>query len=239
MKHKYVSFYKGKWVGGFTYRGRYIYIGRYHTEMEAVTATDDKLYSMQMPMHLMNYPNKYSVLEKVRCVKCDQIRDRDDFITKTRGTYKSKSRVKLNKICKTCRLSSIAREAIYRKEHSHSAADLIRIKNRNILSNLRYKLAAIRGRSNKRKITMTLSAEYVMSIWNSQDGKCAICGGDVDWINGIGHNPYGLSIDRINNDEDYIAGNVRITHSLCNRMRGILSHDNFVAQCKKIIAYNT
>lgn len=71
-----------------------------------------------------------------------------------------------------------------------------------------------KNRALKRKLPFNLSKEYLIDLWELQDGKCAISNTifDLSDYGKFGQvNPNAPSIDRILPELGYIIGNVRIT----------------------------
>jgi hypothetical protein len=80
----------------------------------------------------------------------------------------------------------------------------------------------------------TVSLEELVAIWHRQNGRCVYCDVQMTWE----HKqpvPTKLSIDRIDNNISYISGNIAMACWCCNRMKGNLSLDGFLQQCRKIV----
>jgi len=83
-----------------------------------------------------------------------------------------------------------------------------------------YKYVAIKESARKRKLLFELSLDDYLSFWGK---PCGYCAGKT--INGL---------DRIDNDVGYTMKNVISCCYKCNRMKGVLSQKEFIAQCKLI-----
>ena len=76
-----------------------------------------------------------------------------------------------------------------------------------------------------------ITIDYLIGLYYSQDGKCALTGKPMeltrggDW-NG-GKNPNGCSIDRINPAEGYYIGNVQLSCGKYNVIRGNMSMEQW------------
>lgn len=66
-----------------------------------------------------------------------------------------------------------------------------------------------------------IDREYLVDLWNSQNGRCAVSGIKMQTESGnrISKNPYRASLDRIDNRKGYIKGNVRFTTHWVNNAK--------------------
>lgn len=66
-----------------------------------------------------------------------------------------------------------------------------------------------------------LTREYLIELWNKQEGKCARSGVPMQIESGTreNKNPYRASLDRIDNNKGYIKGNVRFTTHWVNNAK--------------------
>lgn len=74
-----------------------------------------------------------------------------------------------------------------------------------------------------------LDREYLVKLWNKQNGKCAVSGIEMDIKSGTlqNKNPYRASLDRINNKKGYVKGNVRFTTHWVNNAKSTWSENIF------------
>lgn len=83
-----------------------------------------------------------------------------------------------------------------------------------------------------------LTAEYLLEIWNSQNGKCKFTNWDLILPKNTSHSveyiPNKASIDRIDNSRGYIKGNVRFIALMANLARQSFSDDQVVEFCKAV-----
>ena len=93
----------------------------------------------------------------------------------------------------------------------------------------------------RRGINFDLDIQYVSNLFESQDGKCALTnmpitlepkikGCNVDW------SIITASLDRINNDEGYIVGNVWWVHKEANRLKNNYPMSELLNWCKLILS---
>jgi hypothetical protein len=74
-------------------------------------------------------------------------------------------------------------------------------------------------RARKNSWQYDIDKEYMLELWEAQEGKCAISGVSLQtssWSQ-ANKNPYRASLDRIDNSRGYVIGNVRlVTHWINN-----------------------
>ncbi len=78
-------------------------------------------------------------------------------------------------------------------------------------------------------LSIEVDAEYLENLYNEQDGKCYYTGVELTKSN--------MSVDRINNDLDYIEGNLVLTTSEINMFRRKWSLERFVELCTQVSEY--
>ena len=67
---------------------------------------------------------------------------------------------------------------------------------------------------------VTITVDYLMGIWNEQNGKCALSGIPMTWAPGhCGPTPTSISIDRLDPTRGYEAGNLRLLCHAINSFR--------------------
>jgi hypothetical protein len=80
-----------------------------------------------------------------------------------------------------------------------------------------------------------LTIQDVWEMYLMQEGKCALSGMSISW------SEQGLtatvSIDRIDNSEGYLKGNVQLLHKDINMMKHALDQEYFVEMCKKVASH--
>jgi hypothetical protein len=77
-----------------------------------------------------------------------------------------------------------------------------------------------------------LTIEYIWNMYEEQEGVCALSGIPIGWAD------KGLtataSIDRIDNSEGYIVGNVQLLHKDVNFMKQQFDQEYFINICTQI-----
>ena len=84
---------------------------------------------------------------------------------------------------------------------------------------------------NRRKRECTITLPQLISIYNQQDGRCALTG---LLLTHEANKETNASIDRINSNYGYTVENVQLVCARVNFMKGNLSDCHFVMWCKKV-----
>jgi hypothetical protein len=81
-----------------------------------------------------------------------------------------------------------------------------------------------------------LTREYLVRLWNKQQGNCAVSGIPMQTESGTreSKNPYRASLDRINNKKGYVKGNVRFTTHWVNNAKSTWTENVFEDFVKNI-----
>jgi transcription initiation factor TFIIIB Brf1 subunit/transcription initiation factor TFIIB len=83
-----------------------------------------------------------------------------------------------------------------------------------------------------------LTIEYLWDMYLSQDKKCALSGVEIGWserrLTPTASLTATASIDRIDNTEGYIKGNVQLVHKDVNFMKQQFDQEYFINMCKAI-----
>ena len=84
-------------------------------------------------------------------------------------------------------------------------------------------------------LTFDIEPEDLISLWEKQDGKCAVSGVYLTHHkDGSGYKEYNASIDRITGDKGYTIHNVQLVAYRINIMKHTLSEDMFYWWVKTI-----
>jgi hypothetical protein len=79
----------------------------------------------------------------------------------------------------------------------------------------------------RKPLKMDIDKEYIFTLFNSQDGKCALSGEEI--ILGVN-----ASLDRKNSSLGYIKGNLHWVHKDVNLIKGMFSVSRFIEVCKNV-----
>jgi hypothetical protein len=92
----------------------------------------------------------------------------------------------------------------------------------------------------KRGIFFNVSREYLWKIYNDQNKKCPYTGIDLilECKNIDSRTPSNASLDRIDSKLGYVVDNVQWVYKPINKLKGTLSHDEFINLCKLIYINN-
>lgn len=88
-----------------------------------------------------------------------------------------------------------------------------------------------KARLRTRSFDPEVDKEYLLGIWEAQEGKCAYSG--VPLVLEANH-PYAVSLDRIDSSIGYEKGNLQLVCSMVNRMKQEFLEDSFLDMCEKI-----
>ncbi len=101
--------------------------------------------------------------------------------------------------------------------------------------------ATIRKGAYHRGHKFEITIQYAWDLFCKQNKKCAISGLDI-WFGKtareIQHGATTASIDRINNNEGYIVGNIHWVHKDINLMKQKFSMEKFLEYCRLIVEAN-
>lgn len=80
-----------------------------------------------------------------------------------------------------------------------------------------------------------LSWKDLYSLYEKQQGLCALSGEKLTWIMGEGPQHTNISMDRIQTGGHYTLDNIRLVCHICNIMRHTLTDEALYMWCDKII----
>lgn len=86
----------------------------------------------------------------------------------------------------------------------------------------------------RKSITNTLTRKDLWEQWIKQDGRCAYTGIPLVMRNMNPKLEQNASLDRIDNDKNYVKGNIVWCHKVVNIMKHVLPLDEFIQWCKMI-----
>lgn len=154
------------------------------------------------------------------CHSCKTYKPIEEF-------YKDSSAKCRNGYSRECKTCESKRKKIQRANRNTNDKN-------NFLKRLLY---GCKSRALQYKIPYDLTLDYMIDVFDSQNGKCALSGLDMTTIRKSGKNPFNASIDRIVPNRGYIKGNVRLVCNHINMMRSNLEDEQLIDFCKAIIKY--
>ena len=93
---------------------------------------------------------------------------------------------------------------------------------------------ALKNRCSPRGIKWKLDIEYLLDLFDKQDGKCALSNLPITLKKIRKGEKSTASLDRIDSKGDYIPGNVQWVHRDVNIMKQFYSQEYFIQICKMI-----
>lgn len=94
-------------------------------------------------------------------------------------------------------------------------------------------------RARHRGKEFNVSLEYLSSVWDKQEGKCAYTG--IKLVHQVANTHgsiYTASIDRIDSSIGYVEGNIQFVTTHVNFMKSTLTHDEMVLLIKEVRSNN-
>lgn len=88
------------------------------------------------------------------------------------------------------------------------------------------KMTTIRANARSRGLVVDIGVKFLVDMLAAQDGNCAVLNIPMV-INSMTNNPMSLSVDRIDDTQGYILGNIRLVcwWYNCARMKGMTDED--------------
>lgn len=98
----------------------------------------------------------------------------------------------------------------------------------------------IKSQAERRKIDFDLSINYLWEVFIKQNKKCALTGIDIFFTDNksaqkTSSKKTNCSLDRIDSYKGYIKGNVQWVYKKINVMKHVLSNEEFIFLCNKIV----
>jgi hypothetical protein len=81
----------------------------------------------------------------------------------------------------------------------------------------------------------SISIEYLWSVWESQNFKCALSGVDLTWRPVYHRTDTTASVDRIDSKKGYVEGNIQIIHKALNRLKNACPQEEFLEWCRLVV----
>ena len=97
---------------------------------------------------------------------------------------------------------------------------------------MRQRLQAAKKRCKDLNLPLDITLNFLMELYNKQEGKCAITGLELKFIGDFWDV---LSIDRIAPDKGYIQPNVQLVINRVNLMKSNMSMEELLYICKLIV----
>lgn len=102
---------------------------------------------------------------------------------------------------------------------------------------LNFRYLAARDRASKHNIPFNITLDFLLKLWNEQNGKCAISGIEMTYELNKGRTHTNVSIDKIDRTKGYIIGNIQLVCMACNQIKSDMSEENMYYFCKSIVEH--
>lgn len=98
-----------------------------------------------------------------------------------------------------------------------------------VVIGLSAKMSDSKKRAAKMEFDFNLSLDYLVELWFQQKGRCKLTDQILSFASGSREdkNPFGASIDRIDNSKGYVKGNVRLLSHWANNAKSTWDDECF------------
>lgn len=158
------------------------------------------------------------------CNKCKEWKPVSKFSTD--NTFLHGNRGGLCRECKDCQ-----RDRYYKQRNKLFEDDKLALRYK-----LQQALKGTRRRSKEKNIYNDLTLDYLMYLWEKQDGKCALTGIQMTYKFYEGRVNTNLSVDRIDSTKGYSKDNVQLVCMAANQMKNDLSMSEFLELCGAVLS---
>ena len=110
------------------------------------------------------------------------------------------------------------------------------IKNPNIM--FRRSLNKAKERASKRGLPISIDKQYIIELFNEQEGKCYYSGLQLNIIKSDKdrvHDPLKMSLDCVDSEKGYIRGNVVWCAYCVNSMKQKMPVEDMIGICRQIV----
>lgn len=97
--------------------------------------------------------------------------------------------------------------------------------------------ANLKGALARRATENPATIDDIMAMWEAQSGRCILTGMQMTWAQGK-ITPTSITLDRIDWEKGYSAGNIRLICHAINSFRGRMSDAEMIAMARALIAYH-
>lgn len=158
------------------------------------------------------------------CYSCKNYKSPDEFYNREDYGF-TNTRDKKSTTCKTCQNR---RNSEIREKNKH-----------NLKYTLSRRLTSAKASSNRRRIEYdkTLTSEYLIDLYNTQNGLCSISKQKMTVGEGK-RNYHTISLDRIDSSKGYIKGNLHLVCWIINQMKNDMSMQELTNWCSLISINN-
>lgn len=161
----------------------------------------------------------YSMQNKkeIECIRCGNILPFNEKYFSKRGRKGKNGKIHLRTTCKKC----------LNKE--------IKLKLSNPECFFKHIISGIKSDKRRTRKGFDIDYNYLLKLAKKQDWKCALTGLGLVFERGKGRINYGCSIDRIDNDDGYVKGNIQLVINCVNKGKGTLKQDEYINICRMVV----
>lgn len=173
------------------------------------------------------------------CPKCNTILPIDSF-GKRKNNLSYKSVPKVNTYCLPCAAEKARQWRKNNKGYRGSGKiNSIPKEKRILYSCMSQRVTDSKVREKKRNISIEvenyIDNDFLVSLWDAQEGLCALSGEPLNIIKGSLGN---VSVDKIDPSKTYTRDNVQLVCWALNRAKGEMPTDMFVEMCRRVVNQN-
>lgn len=151
------------------------------------------------------------------CNKCGQEKSLEDFYNHVDNRS---GRLKFHGSCKDC----------FKARMKALKGSYVPLHYRNLDSRFKNLLTKARTRKTK-KVSSTLTPEYLRGLWETQQGLCAYSRVPLQLE---ANHPHAISLDRVDSNKGYQEGNLQLVSASVNRMKQEFGEAFFIDLCYQI-----
>lgn len=167
------------------------------------------------------YKEGHWIGDLLKCTVCGEAKKEEFFSPHKKEKYRNGK----HSACRDCMNKQSAGRRVNKKDDL--AYYLIRL-----LGGLKNKL---KHKEKYKSFLFEITKNDVLSLYEKQNGKCAISGIKMTHFTNEGRILYNLSVDRIDSDKGYTIDNIQLLCTIINTMKSTLSNEEFVEICKLIV----
>lgn len=160
----------------------------------------------------------------VLCVKCNKYKLNEFFDSNKERKYRDFCDTR----CKKCKND----QRIKRNEFNRT------LNTGNLERLLRSRFYGARQRSKDNNIEIDITVDYLLELWNLQNGKCSISKIDMTYEVHSGRIHTNVSIDRKDPEIGYLKTNIQLVCMAVNQMKSDMTNDDLLYFCKEILKNN-
>lgn len=159
---------------------------------------------------------------KLKCFSCGKWLYEEEFDSHTQYKYRNNK----DKRCKKC------------KQKQNKEARLKYDNDTKLFSLLSKRWLAARSRALSKNIPFTITKEYLVDLWNEQEGKCAVSGIPMTYEIDNGRIFTNVSVDQKNPGQGYTNENTQLICQAVNQLKSDWDMDTVLYICKQIVDNN-